>query len=189
MTRLSPLALADIPGLEALEDTYNTVFGFVPNGVRIMAHRPEVVQAFVALRKAVMASGELETDFKNLIGHLASKAAGCQYCQTHAMFSLVRADEDEARLNALWDYLSSDLFSAAEKAAFDLARAAAVVPNAATDEQFEQLKQFYSEAQIAEILSVVALYGFLNRWNDSLATPIESVSAEAASPFLTQTAS
>jgi hypothetical protein len=44
-----------------------------------------------------------------------------------------------------------------------------------TDELFTELGQHWSEGQIVEILGVVAMFGFLNRWNDSMATPLEAV--------------
>ena len=35
------------------------------------------------------------------------------------------------------------------------------------------MKQHWSEDQIVQILGAVCLYGFLNRWNDSMATDLE----------------
>ena len=43
----------------------------------------------------------------------------------------------------------------------------------ATDEDFEDLRKHFTEYQIVEIVSVVSMFGFLNRWNDTLATPLE----------------
>ena len=45
---------------------------------------------------------------------------------------------------------------------------------------FARLQTHWSETQIVEILGVVAMFGFLNRWNDSLATPLEAVPAAVA---------
>ena len=38
------------------------------------------------------------------------------------------------------------------------------------------MSEYWDDGQIVEILAVVALYGFLNRWNDSLATTLEEPS-------------
>ena len=38
----------------------------------------------------------------------------------------------------------------------------------------------WSESEIVEILGVVAMFGFLNRWNDSMATPLEAVPLQVA---------
>ncbi len=37
----------------------------------------------------------------------------------------------------------------------------------------ERMKAHWTEQQIVQILGAVCLYGFLNRWNDSMATDLE----------------
>jgi hypothetical protein len=54
------------------------------------------------------------------------------------------------------------------------AQAAGQTPNAVTDADFEDLRKFYSEKQILQIVAVISLFGFLNRWNDTLGTPLEA---------------
>ena len=186
MSRLEPIDLADVAGLEAVDETYARTLGFVPNGLRIMARRPEIVKGFIALRRAVLdpASGTVPAELKNLVAHIASKTAGCQYCQAHAIQGARNAGAEQARLEAVWEYRTSDLFTEAERAALDLAVHAASVPNLVTDEDFARLAEHWDEGQVVEILAAIALYGFLNRWNDSLATPLEDVSATVAEQAL-----
>jgi uncharacterized peroxidase-related enzyme len=182
MARLEPLSLDQVEGLEEVERTYQRTLGFVPNGLRIMARRPDIVQGFIALRRAVLdpASGTVPAELKNLCAHLASRTHGCQYCQAHSLQGAGRAGAEQARLEAVWDFRSSDLFSVAERAALDFSVKAASVPNGVTDADFEHMKTFWDEGQIVEILAAVSLYGFLNRWNDTLATPLEESSATFA---------
>jgi uncharacterized peroxidase-related enzyme len=182
VSRLEPLDLAEIPGLEEIDAFYNRIFGFVPNGLRIMGRRPAIVEGFLHLRRVVVdpATSEVDPEFKDLIGHISSKAGGCRYCQAHTIFSADRADQSAERLAAIWEYASSDLFSDAEKAALDFALAASGAPNTVTDEQFAELQTHWDDGQIVEILAVIALYGFLNRWNDTLATQLETPSRAAA---------
>jgi uncharacterized peroxidase-related enzyme len=186
MARLAPLSLDQVEGLEEVERTYQRTLGFVPNGLRIMARRPEIVQGFIALRRAVLdpASGTVPAELKNLVAHIASRTHGCQYCQAHALQGAGRAGAEQARLEAVWEYRTSNLFDEAERAALDFAVHAASVPNAVTDENFERLREHWDEGQIVEILAAVSLYGFLNRWNDSLATPLEEESAAVAEAAL-----
>lgn len=186
MGRISLADLAEIPGLEELDAFYKNMFGFVPNGVRIMAHRPDIVRGFIQLRKAVVdpATSEVPVEFKELVGHMASKTAGCRYCQAHTISGAERAGVDAERLAAIWDYQTSDLFSPAERVALDLAVAAAGVPNAVTDELMVAVRNHWDEGQVVEIMAVVAMYGFLNRWNDSFATPLEQDSIESATAAL-----
>ena len=62
--------------------------------------------------------------------------------------------------------------------------AGAAIPNAATDEMFIELKKHWSEEQIVEIVGVISMFGFLNRWNDTLATPLEDEPIEVGEKFL-----
>ena len=119
-------------------------------------------------------------ELKNLCAHLASRTHGCMYCQAHALQGASRSGSEEARLEAVWEFSTSPLFSEAEKAALDFAVKAASVPNGVTDDDFERMREHWDEGQIVEILAAVALYGFLNRFNDSLATPLEEGSATFA---------
>ena len=80
---------------------------------------------------------------------------------------------DEARLAAVRDYQESRLFNAAERATFTFAVAASSNPNRVNDAIFAELRGHWSEEQIVELMGVIAMAGFLSRWNVSMATPIE----------------
>jgi alkylhydroperoxidase family enzyme len=94
---------------------------------------------------------------------------------------------DPAKLEAVWEYRTSPLYSEAERVALDFALAAAAQPNDVTEEHFAAMKRHWSEGQIVEILAVVAMFGFMNRWNDSLATPLEDEPLEVGKAHLAPT--
>ena len=77
------------------------------------------------------------------------------------------------KLAAVWEYKTSPLFSDAERAALDLAIAAASQPNDVTDEMFDRVKLHWPEGQLVEIVALVSYFGFMNRFNDTMATPLE----------------
>lgn len=184
MSRLPPLPPDTTPELKAHFDFFLGTLGFTPNSVLTMQRRPRLVQAFAQLNAAVMdPAGEVDLGFRRLIGHIASHAAGCHYCEAHTLLGAKNFGVSEAKLADVWAYARSPHYSEAERVALDFALAAASVPNAVTDELFTRLRSHWSEGQIVEILGVVAMFGFLNRWNDSMATPLEAVPravAEAA---------
>jgi uncharacterized peroxidase-related enzyme len=176
MARLQPLSPDTTPELKAHFDFFLGTLGFTPNSVLTMQRRPKLVQAFAQLNAAVMdPQGEVDLGLRRLIGHVASKAAGYLYCQAHTLLGAKNFGMSEEKLAAVWSYSSSPLFNAAERAALDFALAAASQPNVMTDELFAATQQHWSDAQIVEILGVVAMFGFLNRWNDTMATPLEAV--------------
>jgi alkylhydroperoxidase family enzyme len=87
-------------------------------------------------------------------------------------------------LTAVRNYKESPLFSAAERAAVDLAIAANLNPNAVNDAIFVELRTHWSEEQIVELVGVIAMAGFLARWNVTMATPIEAEPNEVGEKYL-----
>ena len=102
----------------------------------------------------------------------------------HTAGASLRLGVDEAKLAAIWDYRSSALFSARERIALDFAIAAASQPNDVTDELFAEMKRHWSEGEIVEITAVIALFGFMSRWNDTMATPLEDEPREVGEKYL-----
>ena len=181
MARLPPLSPDTTPELKSHFDFFLGTLGFTPNSVLTMQRRPRLVQAFAQLNAAVMdPAGEVDLGLRRLIGHLASKASGCLYCQAHTLLGAHNFGVTDEKLAAVWHYASSPLYTPAERAALDFALAAASQPNAVADAIFAELQRHWTEGQIVEILGVVAMFGFLNRWNDSMATTLEAVPTAVA---------
>ena len=105
---------------------------------------------------------------------MASFAAGCMYCRAHTTVSATRHGIDDEKMAAIYDYRTSDLFDERERAALDFALDAGSVPNGVTDESYARLQEHWSEDEIVELLGVVCMFGVFNRWNDSMATPLEA---------------
>ena len=61
---------------------------------------------------------------------------------------------------------------------------AASVPNAVTDDSYQALADHWTEGEIVEILGVVCMFGVFNRWNDSMATPLEELPTFKANELL-----
>lgn len=175
MARLQPLPRDAVAELDADFAFFERTLGFVPNSLLTMARRPSLARGLIALSRGVYdPTGEVDLGLKRLIGHTASMAAGCMYCRAHTGTSAMRHGVPADKLAALPEYRTSPLYSDAERTAIDFAFAAASQPNDVSDALFEQLRAHWSESQVVEILGVVALFGFFNRWNDSMATALEA---------------
>lgn len=185
MTHMNPLPKDATPELADTFALFENILGFVPNSLLTMQRRPAIVDGFGALTKAVMdPQGEVDPGFKRLIAHFASAAAGCRYCEAHSLVAARIHGIDDAKLAALWSYTTSPLYTEAERAALDFALAAGSVPNDVTEVHFTAMREYWSEGAIVEILAAVCLYGFLNRWNDSMATDIEEAPTALANEVL-----
>ena len=149
--------------------------GFVSNDALVMARNPRLMQAFGSLVAAVYAPGKVEDGLKRLIGLLTSTSAGCQYCMGHTAHTSLGHGVSAGKLAAVWDFERSDLYTEAERAALRVALLAGQTPNNVTDQAFAALGDHYDEDAQLEIVAVIAMFGFLNRWNSTLATELESL--------------
>jgi alkylhydroperoxidase family enzyme len=174
MAHLPPLPADRTPELEEDFAIFERILGFVPNSLLTMQRVPGMVKGFGELTKAVMdPNGAVDLGFMRLVAHFASRAAGCQYCEAHSLVAARIHGISDEKLAAIWEYRESPLYSDAERVALDFALAAGSVPNAVDSELMERMKAHWNEEQIVQILGAVSLYGFLNRWNDSMATDLE----------------
>ncbi len=185
MPHMQPLSFDDVP--EDIQERfvhYKNTRGFTPNSIQTMARRPNIVRAFMQLNQAVLYDGTVDEELKMLVSLIASQVSGCRYCQAHManLSKIYKASED--KISNLWEFETSDLFSAAEKAALRLAYHGAMAPAQATQADFDELYQHFDEGQVVEIVASIALFGFLNRWNDTMATELEELPATVANDMI-----
>jgi uncharacterized peroxidase-related enzyme len=181
---LSPEANLEV---KKLAEFFNETLGFCPNSVLTMQIRPEIASAFINLNKAVMENyGRVSSALKRMIAWVSSNAAGCSYCQAHSIRAAERYGANSEQLENIWEYRTHDAFNEAERAALDFALAASQIPNAVDDQLEERLHNHWDEGEIVEILGVISLFGYLNRWNDSMGTSIEEGAIESAEKYLTK---
>lgn len=147
--------------------------GFVPNSLFTMARVPRLLETFSDLAGVILRSEVIPRPLVQMVALVASTASGCRYCQAHTGHTAERVGVPEEKLSAIWSYETSDLFDDAERAALRIAQAGGSTPNEATDEMFETARQYYDDQQLAAIVAVIALFGYLNRWNDTIATQLE----------------
>jgi len=175
MTRIEPLSIDQVDeSLREALDLQNALLGLVPESLLTMAHRPRMAGLFAELASECLQPGSLDRPLKQLVAYVASATTGCRYCQAHTAQSAGMVGVDSAKLNAAFEFDTSELFSERERAALQLALDAALVPNEVTDAHFDALKRWYDTEQIVELVGVISLFGWLNRWNDTMATTLEA---------------
>lgn len=166
---------------------FNETLGFCPNSVKTMYHRPAIAYAFIGLNKAVMENrGRVTSALKRLIGYVSSNVAGCRYCQAHTIRAAERYGAEAEKLDNIWEFRTHPAFTEPERAALEFALASSIIPNAVDDRIAENLRLHWNEGEIVEILGVIALFGYLNRWNDSMGTELEKEAIESGEKYLKQ---
>ena len=187
MSHMKPLPADTTPELQGEFAIFEKILGFVPNSLLTMQRRPKMVKGFGELTKSMMdPEGGVDLGFMRLVAHFASRAAGCQYCEAHSLVAAKMHNVSQEKLDAIWEHQTSPLYSKAERVALDFAMAAGSVPNEVDAELFARMREHWTEEQIVQILGVVCLYGFLNRWNDSMATTLEDEPRELAEKVLSK---
>lgn len=185
MALVDPLNPNHDPETQQLAEFFNETLGFCPNSVLTMQHRPAISKAFITLNKAVMANeGRVSSALKRMIAWVSSNATGCRYCQAHAIRAAERYGAAQEQLDNIWEYRTHPAFSDAERAALDFSLAASQVPNTVSADIKKRLHEHWTDGEIVEMLGVISLFGYLNRWNDSMGTSIEDGAVESANQYL-----
>ena len=184
MPLLEPLNPEDLPEFAHVFEAVERSMGFVPASLRTLARVPELMQAFGGLMRTVEGLGYIDPGLHQMIANIASVAGGCRYCQAHTANHAAHLGVDPAKLEELWTFEVSDLFSEAERVALRFALAGSSVPNAVTEQHHAELHEHYTDEQIIEIVATMSAFGWLNRWNDSMGTILEDEPAAFAEKHL-----
>ncbi len=175
------------PSIQEMVLFYNETLGFCPNSIKTMQRRPRIASAFIEMNQAVMENkGRVTSALKRLIAYVSSHATGCQYCQAHGIRAAERYGASKEQLENIWEYKTHPAFNDAERAALDLSIAASNVPNSVSEEISERMRSHWEPGEIVEIMGVIALFGYLNRWNDSMATTIEKGAIDSGLELLAE---
>lgn len=185
MPIITPLTIDADEEVAKLAEFFDETLGYCPNSVLTMMRRPAIAKAFIALNEAVMENkGRVTSALKRLVGYVASNSAGCRYCQAHTIRAAERYGAETEKLQNVWEYRTHPAFNEAERVALDFALAASMIPNAVDEELQVRLRKHWDDGEIVELLGVIGLFGYLNRWNDSMATTLEEDGEESGQKWL-----
>ncbi len=174
MPRLAPLPPEHTPELKEQFDSFFKTLGFVPNSVLTMQRKPKLVKAFVEMQRAIWdPESRVDRGLKRLVAHVASRVANDPYSMAHTASGALHFGASAEKLADIGNFRTSSHYTPAERAALAFAAAASATPNAVSDEIFAELRRFWNEEEIVEILAAVAMAGFLARWNVTMETPLE----------------
>jgi uncharacterized peroxidase-related enzyme len=169
--------------LRATVEPYMKRMGFLPNALKLYAHRPEIAETLFKLNSNIMRdpSSTLDQFLKRKLSAVASRANGCTYCTAHCCSMLIRSSEMGPEGWGLSESEVQDLLSGdyqpkdeLERVAIDFVVAASTDPSNVSEEILERLKQHLTPPQIVELACVVGFWKFYNTVHDSLHIPLES---------------
>lgn len=165
----------DFSEFKKMFDFIESYMGYLPNAYLLMAENEALIKSFSDLTNTIFLSKNIDAGTKQLIALASSLSSGCKYCQSHTAHGAERSGISIKKISDILNFSKSSLFDDKEKALLDLAFASGTTPNQSKKEHFDKLKEYFSNEQIIDIVSVISLFGFLNRWNDTFGTVIEDV--------------
>jgi alkylhydroperoxidase family enzyme len=176
MSRVPVVPQSDLPEFEQAFSLYEKHMEMVPNTALLVAHRPAILRALIELTYATTGTEGTVVDrpLKQAMFFLASKTRSCDHCQAHTGRNLALMNIPSEKIAAVWEFETSPLFDDRERAALRLARDSAFVPNEVTDEHFVELRKYFDDEQLVELVCTCAIAAWLNCFNDTMATTLES---------------
>jgi alkylhydroperoxidase family enzyme len=180
MARVAPLSMQSGSTSADLQSLIDFV-GYRPNALFTMAKRPGLLDAVLGMvRTTIRGAGRLPEDFRFLIGAQACRAAGCRYSAAHAAHAAAHAGMAEEKIAGMNSYESSPLFSPEERAALELAAIGGRAPMGDPTPAFAKLQSCFDEDEQIEIVAIIALFGWFNRWNCLIGSDLEDEPAAFA---------
>lgn len=140
--------------------------GKIPEWVKVMAHRPEILKEFVDLFNVIMKQGTIEPLLKWKIAYTVSQTLRCPFCVdvSEKMLKKLGADEETIKKIKEREGLSEE-----EKEFLELVKDVTLDGHLDNPQLFERLKEKFTEPQIVEIISVMGFFNYINRFNNTLA--------------------
>lgn len=167
--RLSRLQRSEVPeSAVAIYDRYLRDRGNVPNMFRTMAHRPEIFATIIAHMEAVLNTGTLPKALKELVIVRTSQLNRTPYClASHSAICRKLGWTDE-QLAAMERGERGGEFTEREHVAIHLAEVMTLNAHGYTAAEFAELRSFFSEGEIVELMAAIGLFNYFNRFNDLL---------------------
>ena len=189
MPRIAPLPASVLDDSHAqLLDKLNVLLGFECNDWLTLAHVPPLMASAMSLcSSAIDAAEDCGEDLRWLVCFASSRAFGCQYCVAHSAYTATRLGVPEAKLLDIDRYETSAAYSEPERAGIRVAIGMGTCPTTVKDADFDELRKYFSESQIVALCGLSSMMGFFNRWNDAMATELETPPKENAALILSST--
>jgi alkylhydroperoxidase family enzyme len=178
--RIAPLHESDPRSRDPVLEELVDFVGYRPNALLTMARKPGVVPALLKLLSVTLrGDGQLTQELRFLIAAEAARGARCRYTTTHLVHAAHHLGVGWDKLAALPSYRDDPRYTEQERKALAIATAGGSLPVREPGQAIDQARQVFSEEEIVEIVSCVAMVGWFNRWNGLMGSELEPMPSEA----------
>jgi len=177
MTRIKPLSFEELDNkFKKKLNNAKSIMGYTPNDGLTLARIPGLIEGLNKLTFSIYGDdGYVSNEIKYLISILSSIKSGSGYCSAHTVHGASKLGIDKNKIENIKNFKKSDLFSNKEKAALSIVEEANQIPINVSNRAFSALRLYFDDNQICEIIAVISLFGFLNKWNAIMKTELEVI--------------
>ncbi len=136
----------------------------VPEWVRVMAHSPKILKEFRELFTVIMTEGKIEKFLKWKIAYTVSQNLKCPFCVDVTEKMLKKLGADQTTIEKIKE---NENLSEEESEVLKLVKEVTLKANICTPDLFPKLKEKFSEEEIVEIVSIIGLFNYINRFNNT----------------------
>jgi AhpD family alkylhydroperoxidase len=133
--------------------------------VEVYAHVPRLLLGYGVLEQSVAAKPRVAQHLRALAVLKSAVVQGCEFCQDIASHEARRASASDEQLLNLYRYRDSEHFDETERLVLDLAVGMTTTPVQVSDELFMALRARFDDAQLVELVNLIALENLRSRFN------------------------
>ncbi|HEC21159.1 MAG TPA: hypothetical protein ENI70_01430 [Candidatus Peregrinibacteria bacterium] len=137
--------------------------GKVPKWMRVMANCENIMLGFFDLFQATMGEGKVERLLKWKVAYQISELNKCEFCVSVAKIQLKSFGLSDKEIEKI-----CKIDNKKEVVAMKYTVASTCHAYNIEKKIFDSMKESFTDEQIVEITSVIGLFNFINRFNDSL---------------------
>jgi AhpD family alkylhydroperoxidase len=137
----------------------------MPEDIPVRAHRPSLLIGYGLLERSVASKPRVPARLRTLVTLKSAVMQGCEMCQDIGSFEALAAGISDAQLIDLHRYRESPHFDELERLVLDLAVGMTVTPVQVSDELFAALREHFDEAEVVELVNLVAVENLRSRFN------------------------
>lgn len=113
----------------------------------------------------------LDPVLRSLVTVRVSQLNWCRFCVDINSATLARRAGSMAKVEALEQWQTSDLYSPAERAALDYTEAMTITDRGVTDAGMAELRRHFSDDAVVELTGLVAFQNLSSKFNSALDVP------------------
>lgn len=139
--------------------------------IPVRAHRTSLLVGYLMFESAVARKPRADAHLRGLVQLKSAVMQGCQMCQDIGSQQALAMGVSEQQVRDLYRYRESQCFDDTERLVLDLAVGMTLTPVQVSDELFAALRARFDDAELVELVNLIAVENLRSRFNAAFALP------------------